>query len=102
MSQYLPTGKFQWDNPEEWNTDKILAVDDTDSKGYFFEVDLEYPKHLHDLHDQYPFGPEKMEVKEDMLSYHQQGLAKTLNQKVGGEKLLLTLNDKFNYVCHYR
>ena len=65
-------------------------------------MDLEYPQQLHDKHDQYPFGPEKREVMEEMLSCHQQGLAKTLNQKVGGEKLLLTLNDKTNYVCHYR
>ena len=37
-----------------------------------------------------------------MLSPYQKELAAELNQKVGGEKLLLTLNDKTNYVCHYR
>ena len=37
-----------------------------------------------------------------MLSEYQRELAADLNQKVGGEKLVLTLNDKANYVCHYR
>ena len=63
---------------------------------------MEYPHHLHDKHDQYPFGPEKREVMEEMLSPYQRELAAQLGQKVGGEKLLLTLNDKTNYVCHYR
>ena len=102
MSQYLPTGGFVWGNPEEWDKEKILNIGDTDDKGYFFEVDLHYPKSLHDLHDQYPFGPEKKEIKEDMLSSYQKKLAESQNLKVGGEKLLLTLQDKTKYVCHYR
>ena len=47
-------------------------------------------------------GPEKKIITEDMLSEYQRELAAQLGQKVGGEKLLLTLNDKTNYVCHYR
>ena len=45
MSQYLPTGNF------EWVTDKFdLSKYDADSKeGLILEVDLEYPKELHDL-----------------------------------------------------
>ena len=38
-------------------------------KGVTLEVDLEYPRELHDLHnDDYPSAPEKMKVANDMLS----------------------------------
>ena len=32
------------------------------------EVDLKYPKELHDLHNDYPLAPEKIKVSKDMLS----------------------------------
>ena len=31
-------------------------------KGYIFEVDAEYPKHLHNLHSDLPFLQERMEI----------------------------------------
>ena len=37
-----------------------------------------------------------------MLSDHQRKLAKDLDVKIGGKKLCLTLQDKKNYICHYR
>ena len=37
-------------------------------KGIILEVDLEYPKELHDLHNDYPLAAEKIKVTEDMLS----------------------------------
>ena len=33
--------------------------DDRSSKGYLFEVDIEYPKHLHKSHEDLPFSAEK-------------------------------------------
>ena len=35
---------------------------------YILEVDLEYCKKLHDLHNDYPLCPEKIEVSNDILS----------------------------------
>ena len=56
MSEPLPTGGFKWDSPYEWDAEKIMLLENDSPVGYFFEVDLDYPNHLHDKHDQYPFG----------------------------------------------
>ena len=56
MSQALPTGGFKWIDPGDWNAEKIRALDSESAIGYFFEVDLLYPNHLHENHNQYPFG----------------------------------------------
>ena len=106
MSQYLPTGGFKWVDLETTSTDFwtnfILNLKDDSETGYFFEVDLEYPKELHDKHDAYPLAPEHVELKKELLSTYQQNLAHELKIKVGGRKLCLTLQDKKDYICHYR
>ena len=99
MMQYLPTGDTT--SPEYW-TQFINKQKDEQEKGYFVQVDLHYPKELHDKHDAYPLAPEHVEIKEGMLSDHQRKLAKDLDVKIGGKELCLTLQDKKNYICHYR
>ena len=106
MSQFLPTHGFRWveletNSPEFW-TNFVLQQENCQEDGYFFEVDLNYPKELHNHHDQYPLAPEHVEIKEEMLSDFQKKLAMDLNMKVGGTKLCLTLSDKKRYICHYR
>jgi len=49
----------------------------------YFEVDLEYPKKLHDLHNEYPLAPERIEIN-----------------KV--EKLIPNSNEKKKYVLHHK
>lgn len=36
--------------------------------GYMLEVDLEYPEHLHDSHNDYPLAPSHMVVTDEELS----------------------------------
>ena len=48
-------------------------------KGYLLEVDVKYPKELHDSHDDLPFMCERMKIK-------------------GVEKLILNLFDKKRYI----
>ena len=38
------------------------------SKGCVLEVDLECPKELQKLHNDYPLAPDKVEIKREMLS----------------------------------
>ncbi|XP_068731100.1 uncharacterized protein [Montipora capricornis] len=103
MSQYLPTGGFRWLNKKQ--IDKIdLSKYKTDSnKGSILEVDLEYPKELHDLHNDYPLAPEKVKVNKDMLSNYCQEIADKFNVSTGlVHKLVPTLSNKEKYVLHYR
>ena len=75
MPQPLPTGGFKWVTPDE--------IAECSDKGYLLEVDVKYPKELHDLHNDPPFMCEKMEIN-----------------KV--EKLVPNLYNKKNYVIHVR
>ena len=104
MSQYLPTGGFEWvevSENEDW-VDFILKQGDEQEEGYFLEVDLEYPEELHDLHDTYPCAPERFKIEEKYLSEHQKKLGKEYGAKYGSEKLCLILMDKENYILHYK
>ena len=66
------------------------------------EVDLEYPSELHKEHNSYPLAPEKKMVKKENMSDYQNKLIKDLELKITkNSKLLLTLEDKNDYVVHY-
>jgi hypothetical protein len=59
MNQFLPTGNFEFINPEDFDLENYTP---NGEKGYFLEVDLEYPKHLHDEHNDYPLAPEHVGI----------------------------------------
>ena len=53
MSQYLPVGGFEWEEDlSQFTEDMIKSLKDEQDEGFMLEVDLEYPKELHDKHDQ--------------------------------------------------
>ena len=86
MSKKLPVNGFKWiDNNETAglviNEDFIKNYDENNDKGYIFEVDVKYPKRLHDLHSDLPFLSEGMEI--NMC-----------------KKLVCNLSDKNKYVVH--
>ena len=59
MSQPLPTGGFRW---VEVKPDKIGKLWKRKPKGYILEVDVGYPKELHDYHNDLPFMCERMKI----------------------------------------
>ena len=103
MSQYLPTGGFRWLSEKQINNTNLAKYKEDSKKGLILEVDLEYTKKLHDLHNDYPLGAEKVKVTKDMLSDYCSNIATKYNISTGlVHKLIPTLNDKEKYVIHYR
>ena len=80
MSQPLPTGKFKWVEVKPNEIRKLVKRKD---KGYLPEVDVKYPKELHDSHNGLPFMCKRMKIN-------------------GVEKLIPNLFDKPKYVIHMR
>ena len=94
MSQPLPYGNFKW-----VNADGVLPK--RKGIGHIYEVDLEYPEELHDLHNDYPCAAEKIKVSDDMLSDYCREIKDKFNISSGNvNKLIPTLGDKKNYVLH--
>ena len=87
MSKLLLTSGFKW-------------IDSSNSsKRCVLEVDLEYPKELHELHNDYPFVPDKIEINKEMLSEYQLKIADLCNVPKGNvKKLVLNFFDKEKYV----
>ena len=103
MSQYLPTGNFEWLSPKQIENINLNKYTENINKGIILEVDLEYPQELHDLHNNYPLGPEKVKVADEMLSNYCKKIQKKFNISTGlVHKLIPTLNNKKKYVLHYR
>ena len=72
-------------------------------KGLILEVDLEYPRELHDLHNDYPVAPEKAKVSKNMLLGYCRKIAEKYNIFIGQvNKLVRRLESKEKYVLHYR
>ena len=48
----------------KFNEDFIKDYDEDSAKGYVLEVDVEYPKNLHDLHSDLPFLSDRIEINQ--------------------------------------
>ena len=101
MSEYLPYEKFEWlKNIDGFD---VMSINEKSDIGYILEVDLEYPKELHELHNDYPLAPEKLAVSSDMLSIYCKNIANEYDIKVGDvKKLIPNLGNKTKYVVYYR
>ena len=73
MMKPLPVGDFKWMNEKE--------LEHWEDFPCILEVDLEYPRDLHDLHNDYPLTPERL--------------------KINVEKLIPNLWDKKKYIAHH-
>ena len=103
MIQPVPVGDFNFLTKKEVKKFDLDSISDNSEIGYILEVDLEYCKELHDLHNDYPLCPEKIEVNSNMLSRYCIDIANKYKIKVGGvKKLIPNLVDKIKYIAHYR
>ena len=63
MSQKLPVKGFKWvKSVSKIDEDFIKNYDEDSDKGYILEVDVKYPKNLHDLHSDLSFLPKRMKI----------------------------------------
>ena len=62
MSKKLPVTGFKWTDNNIIDKEFIKNYNENDKKGYILEVDVKYPKKLHDLHSDLPLLPERMEI----------------------------------------
>ena len=100
MSEKLPTGNFRWLSQQELEAFDIAEMDPNGETCYILEVDLRYPKALHDIHNDYPLAVEcKYIRKEDISPYNKRFLEDHDEAFKSTRKLCPDLRDKKKYVC---
>ena len=63
MSQKLPVNNFKWvEDMSRTNEEFVKNYNENSSKGYILEVDVKYPKKVHDLHSDLPFLPKRIKL----------------------------------------
>ena len=63
MFQKLPVNGFKWiKNVSKIDEDFIKNYDEEGDIGYFFELDVKYPRNLVNLNIDLPFLPERMKI----------------------------------------
>ena len=110
MTQNLPKSGFRFLSDREIQKLDILNVPDDGPKGYLLSVDLKYPEHLHDLHNDFPLVPEKKHIPNAMLSDYAKQLwlehHPTKSGNITGrgkqEEIITDLSDKSKYILHFR
>ena len=84
MSQKFPANNFEWvEDTFQFNEDFIKIYNEGCDSGYFLEVDVQYFKNLHEIHNDLPFLLERMKL-----------------EKV--EKFVTNFHDKTEYAIHIR
>ena len=68
MSQPLPVDGFTWVDIGDWSHSTIATMELVKGTGLILEVDLTFPKHLHDKFSDYPLAPTHTAITEEMLS----------------------------------
>ena len=80
-----------------------MSIDKKSDVGCFLEVDLEYPKELHELHNDYPLAPKQLALCNNMLSTYCKKIADEYAIKVGNVKNLIpSVGNKTKYVIHHK
>lgn len=82
MSEYMPYSGFQWVEPTLTGLDELT---DTSDIGRMYEVDISYPQHLHNKHNDLPFLPNNTIPPDSKI-----------------QKLMVTFDRKEHYIVHYR
>ena len=82
MPKFLPTSGFKWLDHREFD----LKYTSNSSKGCALEADLEYPKELKELHNDYLLAPDKIKIEREMWTDYQLKIADFFNISIGKVK----------------
>ena len=115
MSQVLPYGEFEFvDLPQQsWGIEDILKTADDSEKGYFVEVDLEYPDSIKQKTKYFPFCPENKVIDPSKYSEYMVNTNPKSTREGSGpkspsgegdktKKMICDWTNKQNYLVHYR
>ena len=84
MSQKLPVNNLKWvKDTSKTNEEFIKNYNENSKKGHILEVDVKYPKKLHNLHSDLPFLSKRMKIYKC-------------------KKLVCNLRNKKKYVAHMK
>jgi hypothetical protein len=108
MIQKLPHSDFAWvEDPDDLDyiKDALKTYSDDDwessDQGFIVEVDLEYPKELHDAHSDYPLAPERLCVDASQVSSYCREYNTKFNRTfTSTSKLMCHLGERTRYVIH--
>ena len=94
MSKKLQVNGFKWTDSDEINEEFIKNYNENDNKGYILQVDVRYPKRLHELHSDLPFLSERMkidkcdtELRKAAKNDFEKDLFKLMNNSVFGKTM---------------
>ena len=63
MSQKLPVSNFEWiKDTSQFNEDFIKDYNEDSDEGYFLEIDVNYLENIHELHNDLPLLPKRMNI----------------------------------------
>ena len=84
MSQKLPVNNFKWvEDTSKINEEFIKNYNENNKKEYILDIDVKYPKKLHDSHSDLPFLPKRININKC-------------------KKLVCNLHNKKKYVVHIK
>ena len=89
MQKVMPMGNYKWNTAI--TLQQILDTSADADVGFFVEVDLLYPKELHDIHKGLPLAPEKRQILPQWFSPYAKSFGLKPNKV---PKLVETLFDK--------
>ena len=100
LSSKMPIKDFRWLSEGEIKDFDVTKTNADGDYCYILEVDLEYPPHLHDQHNDYPLAVEKKTIEESELSPFNKEFLKLHKEKFKPtQKLCPDLKLKSKYVC---
>ena len=86
-------------NENEIDKFRLYSIGENSSIGFILQLDLQYLDELHEKHNVYLVGPEKLEISHIMFSNYCSSIANKYSIKIGAvNKLVPNLVNKSKYI----